>query len=122
MAINTAFVSELETSIQTLKNNKVYKRLNYLDSPQSAYVEMEGRGRILILLRPTTATSASAMNPAWYKGGSTGLRKFGAGDRKCPLYLWHLHRAPRARSGDRAVRPHTSVAHLCLRMECQRKG
>ena len=48
MAVNGQFVSELEAAIQKLKDEKVYKRLNYLDSPQSAYVEMEGRGRVLV--------------------------------------------------------------------------
>ncbi len=37
MSINQQFVSQLETSIQQLKDDNVYKRLNYLASPQSAY-------------------------------------------------------------------------------------
>ena len=44
MALNKAFNDELTRGIEQLKSDKVYKRLNYLDSPQSARVTMEGHG------------------------------------------------------------------------------
>ena len=49
MALNSEFTTGLEATIQQLKDDKVYKRLNYLESPQSARVKMEGRGEVLIL-------------------------------------------------------------------------
>jgi glycine C-acetyltransferase len=49
VTINQSFTKSLEATIEQLKQDKVYKRLNYLDSPQAARVQMEGRGEILIL-------------------------------------------------------------------------
>ena len=49
VSLNQAFRDDLKAKINDLKANKVYKRLNYLDSPQSAHVQMEGRGDVLIL-------------------------------------------------------------------------
>ena len=49
MSLNTAFTSQLDARIEQLKTDRVYKRLNFLDSPQSARVQMEGRGEVLIL-------------------------------------------------------------------------
>ena len=49
MSLNTAFTKSLEASVAQLKADGVYKRLNYLTSPQSARVQMEGRGEVLIL-------------------------------------------------------------------------
>src|ERR1043165_7965038 len=49
MSLNTNFSSGLQSQLDAFKRDRVYKRLNHLDSPQSAWVEMEGRGRVLIL-------------------------------------------------------------------------
>jgi glycine C-acetyltransferase len=49
MALNENFISSLESSIEQLKQDRVYKRLNHLESPQAARVHMEGRGEVLIL-------------------------------------------------------------------------
>jgi glycine C-acetyltransferase len=49
MSLNTAFTTELDSRIEQLKTDRVYKQLNYLESPQSARVQMEGRGEVLIL-------------------------------------------------------------------------
>ena len=49
MALNTAFSASMEGAIAQLKSDGVYKRLNYLESPQAAHVRMEGRGEVLIL-------------------------------------------------------------------------
>ena len=48
MALNQNFTRELEKNIDQLKADKVYKRLNYLDSPQASRVKMEGKGDVLI--------------------------------------------------------------------------
>ena len=49
MSLNQRFSTGLQARLDQLKADRVYKRLNYLDSPQSARVQMEGRGEILIL-------------------------------------------------------------------------
>ena len=48
MSLNKRFNEELESAIEKLKADRVYKRLNFLDSPQSARVRMEGHGDVLI--------------------------------------------------------------------------
>src|SRR5256884_2413802 len=39
----------LETELEQFKRDGVYKRLNYLESPQAARVKMQGRGEVVIL-------------------------------------------------------------------------
>ena len=75
--INKNFVSSLEASIQQLKDDKVYKQLNYLESPQSAHVKMEGRGDVLIL--SSNNYLGLCDEPEVVDAGIAGLRKFGAG-------------------------------------------
>ncbi len=77
MSLNQSFVSSLETSIQQLKDENVYKRLNYLSSPQSAHVEMEGRGDVLIL--SSNNYLGLCDEPAVVRAGINGLEKYGAG-------------------------------------------
>ena len=77
MALNQAFTAELEGTIAQLKADGVYKRLNYLDSPQSARVQMEGRGEVLIL--SSNNYLGLCDEPAVIDAGIEGLRKFGAG-------------------------------------------
>ncbi|CAN5295822.1 glycine C-acetyltransferase [soil metagenome] len=47
--MNTDFEAQLKSRLGELRAEGVYKRLNHLASPQSARVEMEGHGRVLIL-------------------------------------------------------------------------
>src|SRR6185312_7234166 len=75
--INKNFVSSLEASIQQLKDEKVYKQLNYLESPQSAHVKMEGRGDVLIL--SSNNYLGFCDEPDVVDAGIKGLQKFGAG-------------------------------------------
>ncbi|HEV7595594.1 MAG TPA: glycine C-acetyltransferase [Gemmatimonadaceae bacterium] len=77
MALNTNFDSELKAAIDKLKQDKVYKRLNYLASPQDARVEMEGRGEIIILSSNNYLGLCS--EPAVVDAGVEGLKFFGAG-------------------------------------------
>lgn len=49
MSRNARFVSEQSTQIDQLKADQVYKRFNYLSSPQGSHVKMEGKGDILVL-------------------------------------------------------------------------
>src|SRR3954467_3087158 len=77
MGTNTAFGGALEQQIEQFKRDRVYKRLNYLDSPQSAWVKMEGGGDVLIL---STNTDLGLWDePAVVEAGIEGLRRFGAG-------------------------------------------
>jgi glycine C-acetyltransferase len=77
MAINNQFTTELRATLEQLKADKVYKRLNYLDSPQSARVKMEGRGEVLIL--SSNNYLGLCDEPTVVEAGIGGLRRFGAG-------------------------------------------
>jgi glycine C-acetyltransferase len=75
--LNTEFVKSLGAQIDQFKADKVYKRLNHLASPQSAWVEMEGRGRVLIL--SSNNYLGLSAEPAVVKAGHEGLDRYGAG-------------------------------------------
>ena len=77
MAINSRFTDSLKQTIDQLKADRVYKRLNYLDSPQSARVKMEGRGDVLIL--SSNNYLGLCDEPTVIRAGIAGLDKFGAG-------------------------------------------
>ena len=77
MALNPRFAGELEASIAQLKKDGVYKRLNYIDSPQSARVKMDGRGEVLIL--SSNNYLGLCDEPEVIRAGLDGLEKFGAG-------------------------------------------
>ncbi len=77
MSLNERFNNELAQSIATLKSDGVYKRLNYLESPQAARVQMEGRGEVLIL---SSNNYLGLSNQAEVvSAGIKGLETFGAG-------------------------------------------
>jgi glycine C-acetyltransferase len=77
VALNSKFDSELKAAIEKLKQDKVYKRLNYLASPQDARVQMEGRGEVLIL--SSNNYLGLSNEPSVVKAGIDGLEHFGAG-------------------------------------------
>jgi len=77
MATNSAFVSALDAQLDQFRRDGVYKRLNFLDSPQSARVQMEGRGEVLIL--SSNNYLGLCDEPSVIEAGIAGLRKFGAG-------------------------------------------
>jgi len=77
MALNTSFTAGLQQTIDRLKADRVYKRLNYLASPQSARVQMEGRGEVLIL--SSNNYLGLSAEPAVVDAGIEALRRFGAG-------------------------------------------
>jgi glycine C-acetyltransferase len=77
MTTNAAFTAGLESKLQQLRDDKVYKRLNYLDSPQSARVRMEGRGEVLIL--SSNNYLGLAAEPEVVDAGVAALRRYGAG-------------------------------------------
>src|SRR5688572_31620048 len=88
---NEGFTAELRATIEQLKADKVYKRLNYLDSPQSARVKMEGRGDILIL--SSNNYLGLSDEPSIIQAGIDGLKKWGAGTASvrfiCGTYTVH---------------------------------
>lgn len=71
------FVARLEAELGEFKEAGVYKRLNYLASPQGARVRMEGRGEILILSSNNYLGLANA--PEVVAAGKRALDEFGAG-------------------------------------------
>jgi glycine C-acetyltransferase len=91
MALNKSFTTELRATLEQLKADKVYKRLNYLDSPQSSRVTMEGRGEILIL--SSNNYLGLSDEQSLIDAGIAGLRKWGAGTASvrfiCGTYTIH---------------------------------
>ena len=77
MTLNKKFDDDLKAGIAQLKKDRVYKRLNYLDSPQSARVQMEGRGEVLIL--SSNNYLGLCDEPEVVRAGVEGLDRFGAG-------------------------------------------
>ncbi|MES2180261.1 MAG: glycine C-acetyltransferase [Gemmatimonadota bacterium] len=77
MSINSDFEAGLKQRLQQLRDDRVYKRLNYLDSPQAARVQMEGRGEVLIL--SSNNYLGLSAEPSVIDAGIEGLRKYGAG-------------------------------------------
>jgi glycine C-acetyltransferase len=75
--LNRSFTASLERTIEQLKADKVYKTLNHLDSPQSARVQMEGRGEVLIL--SSNNYLGLCDEPSVIEAGIDGLHRFGAG-------------------------------------------
>jgi glycine C-acetyltransferase len=67
----------LQSELAQFKQDGVYKRLNYLDSPQDARVQMEGRGEIIIL-SSNNYLGLSAV-PELVEAGKAALDRFGAG-------------------------------------------
>jgi glycine C-acetyltransferase len=77
VALNSAFTADLQRTLDQLKADRVYKRLNYLDSPQAARVQMEGRGDVLIL--SSNNYLGLANEPSVVQAGIEALREYGAG-------------------------------------------
>ena len=77
MPLNAEFTTGLESKLQQLRDDRVYKRLNHLASPQAARVQMEGRGEVLIL--SSNNYLGLAAEPAVVDAGIDALRRYGAG-------------------------------------------
>jgi len=71
------FVARLQAELDEFKRTGVYKRLNYLDAPQSAQTVMEGRGPIVIL--SSNNYLGLCDHPEVVAAGKAGLDKYGAG-------------------------------------------
>ncbi|MEO5818203.1 MAG: glycine C-acetyltransferase [Gemmatimonadaceae bacterium] len=77
MTLNNAFTADLDARLQQLRDDRVYKQLNYLDSPQAARVTMEGRGEVLIL--SSNNYLGLCAEPSVIEAGIDGLHRYGAG-------------------------------------------
>ena len=71
------FAASMAAEIEQLKRDRVYKRLNYLESPQGPRVRMEGRGEILIL--PSNNYLGLCAEPSVVQAGISALETLGAG-------------------------------------------
>src|SRR5258705_750801 len=72
-----SFAARLETELAQFKREGVYKRLNYLDSPQAARVKMEGRGEVVIL--SSNNYLGLCNTPDVVQAGKDALDRWGAG-------------------------------------------
>ena len=77
MSLNNRFNTELAGVLEQLRAERVYKRLNYIDSPQSSHVQMEGRGDVLIL--SSNNYLGLSDEPSVIDAGHEALDKYGAG-------------------------------------------
>ena len=67
----------LEEALEGFVRDGVYKRLNYLDSPQAARVTMEGRGEVIIL--SSNNYLGLSNQPEVVAAGKAALDRYGAG-------------------------------------------
>jgi glycine C-acetyltransferase len=72
-----SFAGALQAELDQFKQDGVYKRLNYLDSPQAARVHMEGRGEVVILSSNNYLGLCNL--PEVVQAGKDVLDRFGAG-------------------------------------------
>lgn len=73
----TPFAARLQAELDQFKQDGVYKRLNYLASPQAARVSMEGRGDVVILSSNNYLGLCDV--PEVIAAGHRALDRFGAG-------------------------------------------
>ena len=89
--MSTPFDRRLETDLEQFIRDGVYKRLNYLDSPQDARVRMEGRGEVIIL--SSNNYLGLCNQPEVIAAGKAALDRYGAGTASvrfiCGTYTVH---------------------------------
>jgi glycine C-acetyltransferase len=89
--MSAPFGQRLETELEQFIRDGVYKRLNYLDSPQAARVRMEGRGEVIIL--SSNNYLGLSNQPEVIAAGKTALDRYGAGTASvrfiCGTYTVH---------------------------------
>lgn len=72
-----SLTARLEAELAQFRRDGVYKRLNYLTSPQAARVQMEGRGEVVIL--SSNNYLGLCAHPDVVAAGQEALTRFGAG-------------------------------------------
>ena len=75
--MSDALRDQLASELDALRAAGTYKTLRYLDSPMAPYVEMEGRGRVLVF--SSNNYLGLANHPDVVAAGIAGLRAWGAG-------------------------------------------
>jgi glycine C-acetyltransferase len=89
--MSTSFEQRLEGELEQFIRDGVYKRLNYLDSPQGPRVRMEGRGEVIIL--SSNNYLGLSNQPEVVAAGKAGLERWGAGTASvrfiCGTYMVH---------------------------------
>jgi len=75
--MNKNFVSALQSGLDDLAAKGTLKKLNFLDSPQAARVQMEGRGEVLIL--SSNNYLGLCNEPEVVEAGIGALKQYGAG-------------------------------------------
>ena len=75
--MNKPFAERLQSELDEFKEKGVYKRLNTLTTPQAPWVEMEGRGRVLVL--SSNNYLGLSAEPAVVRAGQAALERLGAG-------------------------------------------
>ena len=72
-----SFMGQLQDELAEFKKQGVYKRLNYVDSPQGPRVKMEGRGDVVILSSNNYLGLCAV--PEVVRAGKDALERWGAG-------------------------------------------
>ena len=72
-----SFAARLQAELEQFKQEGVYKRLNYLEAPQAARTNMQGRGEVVIL--SSNNYLGLCNQPEVVAGGKRALEEFGAG-------------------------------------------
>lgn len=72
-----SFIAQLQEELAEFKKEGIYKRLNYLDSPQAPRVKMEGRGEVVILSSNNYLGLCAI--PQVIQAGKDALDRWGAG-------------------------------------------
>lgn len=89
--MSTSFEQRLEGELEQFIRDGIYKRLNYLDSPQGPRVRMEGRGEVIIL--SSNNYLGLSNQPEVVAAGKAGLERWGAGTASvrfiCGTYTVH---------------------------------
>jgi len=75
--MTSALDQRLRADLDGFRRDSVYKRLNFLESPQAARVRMEGRGEVIIL--SSNNYLGLSNQPEVVAAGHAGLARFGAG-------------------------------------------
>jgi glycine C-acetyltransferase len=74
---STSLDRMLAADLERFRSEGVYKRLNYLESPQAARVRMEGRGEVIIL--SSNNYLGLSNEPSVVAAGKEALDRYGAG-------------------------------------------
>jgi glycine C-acetyltransferase len=75
--VSRSLEARLRAELAQFRADGVYKQLNYLDSPQAARVQMEGRGEVIIL--SSNNYLGLSNEPSVVAAGKSALDRFGAG-------------------------------------------